>query len=357
MRVEIHRGPPDELATEWAELFALDETATPFSSPGWSRAWWEVWGGSAKPWLAVVQDSSGLRGLAPLAITRHAGIRVLRPLSGDHGDYWNILAVPGEHAAVCSEIAREIAAHRREWDAIVLHGLPLDSPLAAALGEAGLRLHVPAPVECPRIDLPDSLEEYLANLPKKHRNDLRRHLRRLDDGELELRDVRDPEDLGDLVARCHELRERQAAAGKGLYGAYRTAAFRDFLLAAARLLVPEGLFLAWELRHGGEVVGVELNLVDRRSFYAYLGTYDPRLSKLGIGKAANAQAIRASIEAGRRCFDFGSGSEPYKYRYGAADRPALVLLAGGISLRSRLGLLAARVARARRERRAGRRTP
>jgi CelD/BcsL family acetyltransferase involved in cellulose biosynthesis len=353
MRVEIHRGTVEDLLPDWEELFEEDVEATPYSSSGWSRAWWRIWGDSAELWLALAHDGSGLRGLAPLAITRHGGLRVLRPVSGDIGDYWDVLAAPEERAGTSAAIAREIATRRQEWDAVVLHGLPAGSEIGGALEAAGLRVRRPRAATCPVIELPATFDAYLGSLPAQRRSNLRRHLRRLDEGELELREVERPEDLERAIGRWHELRERQwQAAGRNLYGLQRSTAFRAFMLEAARLMAPAGLLTVWELRHEGEVAGVYVNLVDRRAFYWYLGGFDPSLSQLGIGKIAIAQGIRASIDAGRRTFDFGAGGEPYKYWYGATDRRTAVFLAGSSLLRSRVGLLAASAARQLRERRA-----
>lgn len=85
------------------------------------------------------------------------------------------------------------------------------------------------------------------------------------------------------------------------------------MLDAVRRLVPAGLALVWELRHEDEIAGVYVNFMDERSFYWYLGGFDPALTHLGLGTIAIAAGIRASFEAGREVYDFGRGEEAYKY--------------------------------------------
>ncbi len=346
VRTEIYRGDPDDLRGDWEQLFADAVNATPFSSPGWAAAWWTVWGDSVEPWLVLADGGTGLSGLAPLVITRHRGLRVLRPLSGDLADYWDVLAAPDQLLSVSAAIAREIAARRREWDVLVLHGLRDGSAVGPALEDAGLMVREPPATVCPGIELPAGFDEYLSRLPSQRRGNLRRHLRRLDEGEMELREVEDPDEIEHVIGRWHQLRSEQwDAAGRDIYRLQRGEPFRRFMLEAARSMVPAGLLLLWEFRHRDEVAGVFVNLVDRDAFYWYLGGFDPGLARLGIGKIAIGHGIRSSVEVGRRYFDFGSGDEPYKYWYGAGDQAAAVLLAGTGSPRSRLALLTAQTAR------------
>jgi CelD/BcsL family acetyltransferase involved in cellulose biosynthesis len=96
----------------------------------------------------------------------------------------------------------------------------------------------------------------------------------------------------------------------------------------------------WELRHDGDVVGVEVNLTDRRAYYSWMGAYDPGVSHLGLGKLAIGESIRESIAAGREYYDLMVGDEDYKYWYGATDRHCRWTMAGSGRLLSRVALAA-----------------
>ena len=106
-----------------------------------------------------------------------------------------------------------------------------------------------------------------------------------------------------------------------------------------RAWCPAGLAVVWEFRVAGKDVGAWFHLVDDRTFYWYLGGFDPAQSGLGLGKISILEGIRSSIAAGRRYFDFTRGQEPFKYQYGATDRcsPDLVV---GRPVRSRAALRA-----------------
>ena len=193
-------------------------------------------------------------------------------------------------------------------------------------------------------------------LPRGRRGNLRRHLRRLDEGEVELREVRDPSELPRALARWQELRQLQCdERGRSLNPMHRTDRFRAFLLEAVQALVPAGQALVWEFRVAGQTAGIYVNFVDSRSFYWYLGGFDPAHAALGIGKIAIAAGIRQSIEKGRARYDFTRGPEPYKYWYGATDRQAPSIVVGSSRPRSRAALVCARGENARRARASARR--
>jgi len=193
--------------------------------------------------------------------------------------------------------------------------------------------------------LPDSFEEYLAGLPRKRRKDLRRHMRRLEDGRLELRDVTDPGDLRVAMDRWQDIRVRWwQHRGKRMDPEHASTRFRDFMREVVQLMVPRGLAQVWELRHDGEVAGVEVNLTDRRAYYSWMGAYDPAVSHLGLGKLAIGESIRQSIEAGREYYDLMVGDEDYKYWYGATDRHCRWTMAGSGRPLSRIALTAGAVA-------------
>lgn len=347
METVVYReGALEPLLPEWGELFAGDPEATPFSSPHWALAWWEHWAGSAEPWVVTVREGGDLVGLAALLRRRQGSFRVLSEIGRGPGDYWDILAAPDRRESVAAAIAAEIAHRRREWDALVLDSLH-SATLGAALSRTGLRLAERKPLVSVEMSLPSSFDEYLAGMPGRRRSNLRKHLRRLDEGEFTLSTV-EGSGVGAAVARWHELRTAWwEERGLELAPLHRTGRFRDFTADAVAALVPAGLAEVWEMGREGETVGVCINLLDPRTFYVYLAAFDPAVAKLGPGKIQVGHAIRASIAAGRGLFDFTIGRDDYKHWFGAGDveRPRAIVRSG--RLRSRL----AAAVGARRERR------
>ena len=116
---------------------------------------------------------------------------------------------------------------------------------------------------------------------------------------------------------------------------------RDLVLE----LVPQGLAQVWEFRHDGEVVGVEVNLIDATRYYSWMGAYEPDAPRTsGLGKLAIGESIRQSIDAGRSYYDLMVGDEDYKYSYGATDRYCRWMMVGNGRPASRAALAVGAVA-------------
>jgi CelD/BcsL family acetyltransferase involved in cellulose biosynthesis len=332
VEAELHDEGIESILPDWEELFAADPEATPFTSPGWARAWWPHWAGSMRPWIVTVRDQGRLVGLAPLVLRRRGPFRVVAQLGRHPSNYWDVIADPKLREAVAHAVAEEIRRRSQEWDAVMLSALPQGAPIEDALMAQGFGIRRRAPVPYPGIELPASFEEYLSGLPRKRRKDLRRHLRRLDEDALECREIRENDELRRSIDRWQMLRvqwwKQRAKEMNPEHGSER---FRAFMLDLVRLLVPAGLAVVWEFRRDGEVLGVEINLMDERCFYAWLDGYDPGAAHLGLGKIAVGEGIRSSIAAGRTYYDFMVGAEEYKYWYGARDRHCswLMFTSGG----------------------------
>ena len=336
MSEAVVHDEPEALLGRWAELHSA--AATPFMHPGWAGPWWRHYGHDRQ---AFVVETAG--GLGAFAIGRRGGQRILETWGTPRTDHWDVLAPPGRREEVLRGVSETLVAHGRAWDAAFLRCLPPDGAFERALEEAGATIAVSRPIANPVIELPADFEAYLQTLSKKMRQDVRRPLKLLDEGTLELREVTDPAELAGALTRWQEIRREQwEAAGRQINPEHLDTRFRDFLIDAAIELVPAGQAVVWEVLHEGRVVGVKISFADAECFYSYLGGFDPAVTKLGVGRLFVAESIRASIAAGRRWFDFGRGDEAYKYRYGATDRFLGAIVAGTRRPRSRLVVAGAR---------------
>jgi len=336
---------------DWERLYRADPLATPYSSPGWARAWLDAWAEDEAPYVLRVHDGAGTVAIAPFSISRRAGLRVLGMLGKEPADYWDLISEPGLRVDASLAVGAALAARRRAWDLAVLSCMPPGSATAASLERAGLRVHRRAPVPCPAIDLPATFEDYLAGLDSRVRRNIRRSLRSLDNGVVQLRAVTDPARLPAAIEAWQDLRERQwRGMGKSITPSHTSERFRRFMLAATRNLVADGTALVWEFLHEERIAGSYLSFADARAQYWFLGGFDPERRSLGLGKLAASHAIRTSIEAGRERFDFTRGGEDYKYEYLPQDRRVESLLVGHDGVRSRLVLPPATLDAARRDR-------
>jgi CelD/BcsL family acetyltransferase involved in cellulose biosynthesis len=339
LQVALHARPLTDLLGTWAALHAVNPSATPFMSAVWARSWWPHFAAGAEPFVMVVSDGDEIVGLAPLVRRRRGGFRILEPVGMEPGDYWDLLAAPGRREAVADAFARGLLEHAGQWDAWILRCTPADSPVEAALDRAGLSAVLRPRIQAPVLALPDTFDAYLAGLSSSHRQNLRRHLRRLDSGEVALREVTDVAELPAAIDRWQVLRAKQwSAARRPINPTHMTPHFAEFMRDVTEALVPHGLAQVWEFEREGSVVGAYVNFADEHAYHWYLGGFDPEHARLGLGKIAIGHGIRTSIEAGRSVYDFGRGAEAYKYWYGARDKLLAARVVGHAAMRSRAAL-------------------
>lgn len=243
MDVEVHQGAVRSLVPEWGALFRADPAAAPFSSPEWALAWWSHWGQGADPWFVAVRDGGRLVGLAPLVRRRRGPVGVLHVVGEGPSDYWEVLALPEVRDEVTAAVAEELSARRREWDVVVARGVVRGSSTERTVTDSRVRSLRRASSPSPRLALPESFDAYLAGLPTRRRGTMRRHLRRLDGGEVRLRELGPADDLAAAMDRWFALRLKQwsEARGREIDPAHPEARFRAFGREVAVSLVPAGL--------------------------------------------------------------------------------------------------------------------
>ena len=107
----------------------------------------------------------------------------------------------------------------------------------------------------------------------------------------------------------------------GLPGVLVDEKVQAFHRLAAPELLRAGLLRLFGLRINGRLVAVFHGLADGRRLYAYLSGYDPALPHPGLGAMLLGRALCTADAEGLRELHFLRGREPYKYAWGAVDRP------------------------------------
>ncbi|MCW2967032.1 MAG: hypothetical protein JWM71_804, partial [Solirubrobacteraceae bacterium] len=333
----LHEGPLEDLLAEWAEVFASDGRATPFTSPTWAEVWWRHWSEGYEPWVVTVREPDGrLAGLAPLVLGRRGPVRILRGLGTSVGNYWDVLAAEASREAVTAAFAGFLREQRAAWDLFDMDRFPPGSGTPEALSAAGLKLRERPSILAPWVTLPATWDEYLATLSSNRRAKLRRHLRPLDSGDVTVSYLREPGEIAAAVERWQAFRTAWwEARGQAINPEHASERFRAFTAEVVAALVAQDMAVVREFRMDGEVIDIAMDFVDHSTLYSWLNGFEPRHGKLRMGHVEVTHCIRASIERGLSGYDFMVGTEPYKYEYRAVDRRLRWVVVGNASLRSR----------------------
>jgi CelD/BcsL family acetyltransferase involved in cellulose biosynthesis len=329
----------------------------PFRRHEWLAGWWTHYGpatnGAAKDvefapngarpgselFVLAVRDAAGnLVGVAPwyLEPTRTGG-RVVRFLGSGEicSDYMSVLSTP--------EFAREVAVAvadylcgdaAKAWDALDLDGIDGDDEMLRRLGDAleerGAIVTRRPGLNCWRLALPASWDEYLAGVSKSHRKQLRRiETRLLDTGRAKLHSIRNAAEE-DAIAfdeawrHLIDLHQRRRNV-LGQNGCFASPRFAEFHADVSRRMAKAGaLRLDW-LEIDGQPAAAEYHFTAGGVAFAYQAGVNPDMIDDEPGRAITVALIRQAIADGLTGIDFLRGDEPYKAHFRAEPRRSVVI--------------------------------
>ena len=329
MQIDVYtkREKFDQLRDEWNSLLQRSASDTVFMTCEWQQVWWEHLGPKGDDLLSLItvrDESEELVGLWPLYDESPGPLpRRLRIIGSPRGsDYLDLIARRGQERAVYKTML-DFLAWWGEWESIEVDNIRAGSPtlevLAPLAEEQGLEVQIDPLTVCPGIALSESWEVYLARLGRKQRHEIRRKLRRAEQGMDQVKWYLsdDPQTLAQDMEVYFELFQKSSHVKEDYMDEQR----QRFNQAMAWGMLKAGwLHLAF-LTVNGEKVASMFCFNYRRAISLYNSGFDPqRYPRLSPGIVLLCYCIQDAIERGYPLFDFLRGDEEYKYRFGAVDR-------------------------------------
>jgi CelD/BcsL family acetyltransferase involved in cellulose biosynthesis len=304
-----------EQAVAWDELLRRSYDNRIFYTASWQAIWWEHFG-QAPARILAIRDADRFSAILPLQ--ERDGVLTLL---GDYNvaDYMDALAERADAAELLRDLWCEALTLLR-WERIELRHIPASSPSLRALREAAEDLGHTVEIEddevCPVALLCNTWDGYLQMLTKKQRHEVRRKLRRAEEGAvIEWRTVRDRAELDRDLPVFLALHEASA----GDKARFMTGAMRTYFRSLARALLDQGILRLSVLRRDGVDIAATMSFLYRDRWLLYNSGYDPSHAAISPGIAAVAHVMQDAIAEEAIAFDFLSGDEPYKYQFGATS--------------------------------------
>ena len=305
------------LEETWQRLLPAAQANTIFFTPYWQRIWWQKFGHSAELSLLSLHKGSQLLGIAPLMREED-----ILSFIGDTDvcDYLDFIVARGCEAAFYEALLDHL--DKEDWTALDLHCLAATSPtltrFAPLAEKRGYSVELALEDVCPRVDLPQSWDEYLALLGKKDRHELRRKMRRLfQSGETRYYALENAAELAEGLQDFFRL-HRQSRQDKAEFMTEEMAQFfRQITTYAAEM----GHLKLYFLEIDGVRTSTALCFDYGDELSLYNSGFDPAYASLSVGLLLKAFCLKEAIAAGRKRFDFLRGAEPYKYDLGGRDLP------------------------------------
>jgi CelD/BcsL family acetyltransferase involved in cellulose biosynthesis len=305
----------DSIYSDWKKLQANSTASSVFSSPVWSKIWWQQFGSGSELHLGAVKHQGKTIGIAPLVVKDNVASFIG---SSDVCDYLDFVVEPGNEEGFFCELLDNVKAE----GIIRLDLAPLRPDSTVLTNLVKVAPSQAWQVSCSQedvsveLDLPATWEDYLQLLSGKQRHELKRKLRRLDEeGELNYRHSTDASrhDV-DIFLRLFQNSRQDKAA-------FLTPQMESFFRAVANAMAEQELIRLNILELNKKPVAATMCFDHKDTVYLYNSGYDPAYGWLSVGVISKALCIKDSIERNKKLFDFLKGGEAYKYHLGGHELP------------------------------------
>jgi CelD/BcsL family acetyltransferase involved in cellulose biosynthesis len=315
------------LKEDWEELYHDCALSTPFQSWSWLYSWWEAFGEGYELRLITVREGSLLVGLIPLMLEHRWGFRRLVFL-GDL-DQPDIVARKGWEDKVSKAGIRAIR-QMNSWHVIAFRDV---SPTATSWNIFqqwnGPRTQILTDYLFIHVQPWDRLLTFLS---RKHRNTIRRTLRRAkEDGVC--RTLARPGEAEQAARRLVAL-HRELRHGRDICRKHMTPKFESFIVAAARRMTDSGLGRILEFRRDGEVIISSFTLFGERITYAYLvGVSQEAMRRYQWSSLGIYGTLTLAQDSNSAYVCLAQAADPYKQRWPHEKVPyyQIVLGRGSVS--------------------------
>ncbi|HSM71716.1 MAG TPA: GNAT family N-acetyltransferase [Anaerolineales bacterium] len=334
MEFKLHKDFSELDPAAWNTLVEQSIADTPFSRHEYLSGWWQTRGGGewkdARLVLISAREDDQLVGIAPLFIDEHDGRQALLLVGSiEISDYLDLIVreddVPqflsGLIDFLDSSLPFDAAQGKPDaWPAIDWYNIPDASPTLAALkaesAKRGWTLREEVYRPTPRIPLNGSFDDYLMNLDKKQRHELRRKMRRAaESGRVRFYVVDKDTDIEPELESFFDLMVQDPNKAEFLHDVMREQMANTIRAAHANGY----LWLAF-LEVDGVKAAATLCFDYGNKLWGYNSGVSFDFKDISPGWVIMGHDIQWCCENGRTEFDFMRGDEEYKYRLGGEDR-------------------------------------
>ena len=332
MHLEIIRTNEalEALADEWNDLLGCCSAShVPFLRHEYQTTWWKTLGGGEWPHgelfvVAARDEENELVGIAPLfsTVNRTGEPALMLIGSIEISDYLDLIVRTKSLPQFLEQLFDLLGSDQApSWQVLDLYNLPDYSPTLTNLPEAvrsrGWAFEKEPLQKSPYIPLPGDWETYLSQIDKKQRHEIRRKMRRAEEGAVPVRwyIVEDKTTLDGEIEDFLTLMAQDPEKDRFLTEVMRT----QMRLAVHAAFNAGWLQLAF-LDVDGEKAAGYLNFDYHGHIWVYNSGLNFKFRELSPGWVLLGYLLQWANEQQRAAFDFMRGDEEYKYRFGAIDR-------------------------------------
>lgn len=312
-----------------------------FITPTFQQTWWEILGQGRLHLITFRQQQTHeLIGIAPFFIQNQilklVGCKAV-------SDYLDIIFNPELTNEVYSLLANSVIRLiiDKKIGAVELCSLPHQSQTLILLPSLikqklpSAKITINQQDVCPIIQLPETIDQYLALLERKQRHEIKRKLRKLEsEADFFISCVTQPTKISSAIQEFVRLHQLSSPNKHDFW----TDEHLQFFTALLPKMAEKGwlklyfLYLKnWRanslrLAITAKPVATMLIFDYRDTFSLYNSGYDPLYQRLSVGQILTTQTIAEAIRLKKLTYDFLRGGEEYKLRLGGTPQPVYDLI-------------------------------
>jgi len=326
MQLNLQHVFSDEIELPWDNLLKESHFKSPFQKFGYLRQWWQTMGGGewheGKLNLVLATQEDDLIGIAPFFEINFEGKNSLLFVgSVEISDYLDFIVKPENHNTFLVELFRYLLKNSQNWQQIVLYNLLEDSASIPLIKEIipsmGLNWQVDKIEPALYIPMPASWDEYLQNIEKKQRHEIRRKLRKAEEIALsiQLHVCDGKNNLDAEISSFLDLMGRDEEKAKFL-----SPAMRPHMHQMMHWAAKEGILHLSFLKINNQNASGYLCFDYNNCIWVYNSGFDKKFWDYSPGWIHLSKLIQWAIDHGRELADMMRGGEAYKYRFGGIER-------------------------------------
>ncbi len=308
-----------EVHDEWNTLVDSSSQNCVFLTNEWFCTWIESFGELFQLSVLLFRDTEGhLYGAAPLLETGE-GLKFIA--NREVTDYCDFIVKQGQEELFYKNFLEFWQKEFKPDSRLHLMNIREESPTLSLLPHMAEKSHFKNTIfeteVAPRLDLPLTYEDYLKNLVRKNRHELRRKTRKIESQKgLLYKRVNDPDEIRNYIDLFIELHKKSSSAKRefwkkrGMEMFFRTLTAHFSTNGWIELIM---LYLEEDLA----AIGINFIYFDEIHFYNI--AFDPKYASVSPGIYLFDRSIRQAIQDNKRRADFLRGKEKFKYDLGAKE--------------------------------------
>jgi CelD/BcsL family acetyltransferase involved in cellulose biosynthesis len=284
---------PDELrhlGAAWDDLWERSDVTLPTLRSELLLAWLDDFAPHRRFRALIVRDGSRLLAGLPLVDMDHGGRWGIGALPND---YWSstgdLMLDSSSDSSACIELL--VAGLRGlPWSLLLLNQIQAKRPpwpsLCTSAGASGMAVHCYDMYRVGTIRFPEDAAAYLARCSRRHRQNMRRAQRMIDQAgsrRLRIYDSLEPDEVEPLLRVGFEIEDR-GWKGRAGTAVLRSPALWEHYLRQARLLAASRQLCLVFLEHAGRPIAFEYSFMAKGHYFSPKVSYDEEFARFSPGQ-------------------------------------------------------------------------